>query len=109
RRDVEARYRGSYLGILWSLVNPLLLLATYTIVFSTIFQARWNTDRPPHTGEFALTLFAGLIAFNLFAECVTRAPTLVVSNTNYVKNVVFPIQILPVSLLGGALFHGLVS
>jgi homopolymeric O-antigen transport system permease protein len=109
RRDIEARYRGSYLGILWSLVTPLLMLATYTVVFSTIFQARWHPDQPPHHGEFAVTLFAGLIAFNVFAECVTRAPTLIVANTNYVKNVVFPIQILPVSVLGGALFHGLVS
>jgi lipopolysaccharide transport system permease protein len=108
-REIEARYRGSYLGLLWSLVTPLVMLATYTIVFSTIFQARWRVDEVPHRGEFALTLFAGLIAFNLFAECVTRAPTLVVANTNYVKNVVFPIQILPVSALGAALFHGVVN
>ena len=109
RREVEARYRGSYLGLLWSLITPLVMLATYTLVFSTIFQARWRADEPPHQGEFAVTLFAGLIAFNVFAECVTRAPTLVVANSNYVKNVVFPIQILPVSALGAALFHGAVN
>ncbi|HXJ33713.1 MAG TPA: ABC transporter permease [Candidatus Eisenbacteria bacterium] len=109
RREIEARYRGSYLGLLWSLITPLVMLATYTLVFSTIFQARWRVDAVPQRGEFALTLFAGLIAFNLFAECVTRAPTLVVANTNYVKNVVFPIQILPVSALGAALFHGVVN
>jgi lipopolysaccharide transport system permease protein len=109
RREVEARYRGSYLGLFWSLITPLVMLATYTVVFSTIFQARWRADTVPHKGEFALTLFAGLIAFNVFAECITRAPTLVVANTNYVKNVVFPIQILPVSALGAALFHGAVN
>jgi lipopolysaccharide transport system permease protein len=106
RREVEARYRGSYLGLVWSLLTPLIMLATYTFVFSTVFQSRWRPDAEPARGEFALTLFAGLIAFNLFAEVVTRAPTLVVSNTNYVKNVVFPIQLLPVSALGAALFHG---
>ncbi|HEV7734857.1 MAG TPA: ABC transporter permease [Candidatus Binatia bacterium] len=110
RREVEARYRGSYLGLLWSLITPLVMLATYTFVFSTIFQARWRPDgAPPERGEFALTLFAGLIAFNVFAEVVTRAPTLVIANANYVKNVVFPVQILPVSALGAALFHGVVN
>ena len=110
RREIEARYRGSYLGLLWSLITPLVMLATYTLVFSTIFQARWRPEGVPQQhGEFALTLFAGLIAFNLFAECITRAPTLVIMNTNYVKNVVFPIQILPVSALGAALFHGVVN
>jgi lipopolysaccharide transport system permease protein len=109
RREVEARYRGSYLGLLWSLITPLAMLATYTLVFSTIFQARWRADEVPNKGEFAVTLFAGLIAFNVFAECISRAPTLVVTNTNYVKNVVFPIQILPVSALGAACFHGVVN
>jgi lipopolysaccharide transport system permease protein len=109
RREIEARYRGSYLGLFWSILMPLVMLGIYTFVFSVIFQARWRPEAPPARGEFALTLFAGLIAFNLFAECVTRAPTLVIANANYVKNVVFPIQILPVSALGAALFHGVVN
>jgi lipopolysaccharide transport system permease protein len=108
-REVEARYRGSYLGLVWALITPLLMLAVYTLVFSTIFQARWHADVVPQRGEFALTLFAGLIAFNVFAECVARAPTLVVAQPNYVKNVVFPVQILPVSACGAALFHGAVN
>jgi len=109
RREIEARYRGSYLGLFWSLITPLVMLATYTFVFSVIFQSRWRADAVPARGEFALTLFAGLIAFNVFTEVVTRAPTLVITNANYVKNVVFPIQILPVSALGAALFHGAVN
>jgi len=109
RREIEARYRGSYLGLFWSLITPLVMLATYTFVFSVVFQARWRPDAVPARGEFALTLFAGLIAFNVFTEVVTRAPTLVLSHANYVKNVVFPIQILPVSALGTALFHGAVN
>jgi lipopolysaccharide transport system permease protein len=112
RREIEARYRGSYLGVLWAIVTPLLMLAIYTFVFSTIFQGRWRPEAsqsPPQPGDFALPLFAGLIAFNVFAECIARAPTLVLSNTNYVKNVVFPVQILPVSAVGAALFHAAIN
>jgi len=109
RRDILGRYRGSHLGILWSLVNPLMMLGIYTFVFSTIFKARWRLEGEITQGEFAVTLFAGLIAYNVFSESVNRAPTLIVSNVNYVKKVVFPLQILPVSAFGAALFHGLIS
>ena len=109
RREVEGRYRGSNMGILWSLANPLFMLAMYTFVFSVIFKARWRPEGEVTQGEFAITLFAGLIAFNLFAESVNRAPSLIIGNLNYVKRVVFPLQILPVSALGAALFHALVS
>ena len=109
RREILGRYRGSHLGILWSLVNPLMMLGIYTFVFSTIFKARWRLEGEITQGEFAVTLFAGLIAYNVFSESVNRAPTLIVSNINYVKKVVFPLQILPVSAFGAALFHGLIS
>jgi lipopolysaccharide transport system permease protein len=109
RRDIESRYRGSYLGMVWSLVTPLLMLAIYTFVFSVIFQARWRPDAPVDRIEFAITLFAGLIAFNMFAECANRAPSLIVSSPNYVKRAVFPLEILPVSVLGSALFQAAVS
>jgi len=88
KREVLGRYRGSALGLLWSFFNPLLMLAVYTFVFSEIFKARWNAASESKT-EFALVLFAGLIVFNLFAECINRAPSLVLSNVNYVKKVVF--------------------
>jgi lipopolysaccharide transport system permease protein len=109
RREIEGRYRGSNLGVLWSVANPLFTLATYTFVFSAIFKARWRPEGEVAPGEFAITLFAGLIAFNIFAESVNRAPSLVVGNVNYVKRVVFPLQILPVSALAAALFHALIS
>lgn len=109
RRDIEGRYRGSSLGLVWAIANPLLMLGIYTFVFSVVFQVRWRPEAEPMPGEFAVTLFAGLIAFNVFAECVTRAPTLVPAHVNYVRNVVFPLQILPVSTLGTAIFHALVS
>lgn len=108
RREVIGRYRGSIMGLLWSFFNPLFMLTVYTFVFSVVFQARWNVASNSKT-EFALMLFAGLIIFNFFAECITRAPTLIISNTNYVKKVVFPLEILPVVVMGGAMFHLLVS
>jgi len=108
KREVLGRYRGSFLGLFWSFFNPLLMLAVYTFVFSVVFKARWNVESDSKT-EFALVLFAGLIVFNLFAECINRAPSLVLNNSNYVKKVVFPLEILPVVTLLSALFHGLIS
>ncbi len=107
RREVEGRYRGSFLGLLWSFFNPLFMLAIFTFVFSVIFQARWGGSGSKT--EFALLLFGGLLVFNLFAECVNRAPSLILSNINYVKKVVFPLEILPFVGLLSALFHALVS
>ncbi|QOE06514.1 ABC transporter permease [Pseudomonas asiatica] len=108
RRDVAGRYRGSSLGMLWSLFNPILMLVIYTFVFSVVFKARWSTDGESKE-QFALMLFAGLIFFNLFAECITRAPNLILGNVNYVKKVVFPLEVLPWITLGAALFHFLIS
>ncbi|KJS28356.1 MAG: sugar ABC transporter permease [Desulfatitalea sp. BRH_c12] len=108
KREVVGRYRGSFLGIFWSFFNPLFMLAVYTFVFSVIFKARWNTGSDSKT-EFALVLFAGLIVFNLFAECVNRAPGLILANVNYVKKVVFPLEILPWVALGSAMFHTIIS
>lgn len=108
KREVIGRYRGSVLGIFWSFFNPVFMLAVYTFVFSVVFKARWNGSSDSKT-EFALILFAGLIVFNLFAECINRAPSLILANTNYVKKVVFPLEILPWVSLGSALFHTLIS
>ncbi|MDQ7978067.1 ABC transporter permease [Paraburkholderia sp. SARCC-3016] len=109
RRDVIGRYRGSVMGVLWSFFNPLFLLTTYTFVFSVVFKARWNGSVPQSKSEFAILLFMGMIVHTLFAETLSRAPTLIVSNVSYVKKIVFPLEILPVVALGVALFHALVS
>lgn len=117
RREIAGRYRGSMLGILWSLLTPLLMLAVYTFVFGVVLRARWAgggdaggaAAAEPSMAEFAVILFAGLIVFQLFAEVITRAPTLILTNANYVKKVVFPLEILPVVALGSALFHAGVS
>ncbi len=108
KRDVLSRYKGSYLGIGWSFLTPLFMLVVFTFVFSVIFRARWGGGQGSRV-EFALILFAGLIVFNVFAECVTRAPGLILANVNYVKKVVFPLEILPVTVLASALVHAAVS
>lgn len=108
KREVLGRYRGSIMGILWSFLNPLLMLAVYTIVFSLVFQARWGGGTGSKT-EFAVVLFAGLLMFNLFAECINQSPSLILANTNYVKKIVFPLEILPVVTLLSAMFHALIS
>lgn len=108
KREVIGRYRGSFMGILWSLFNPIFMLSVYTFVFSFVFKARWGLGTGSKA-EFALVLFSGLMVFNLFAECVNRAPGLVLSNVNYVKKVVFPLEILPWVSLGSSLFHALIS
>lgn len=107
-REVIGRYRGSYMGILWSFINPLFMLAVYTFVFSVVFKARWGVGTGSKT-EFALILFCGITTFNLFAEVVNRAPGLILGNVNYVKKVVFPLEILPVVTLGSALVNGAIS
>ena len=111
QREVIGRYRGSVMGILWSFLNPVFLLLVYTFVFSVVLKARWSGGGGGSDSkiEFALILFAGLIVFNLFAECINRAPGLILANVNYVKKVVFPLEILPWVALGSALFHALIS
>ncbi len=108
QRDVMGRYRGSFMGILWSLFNPVFMLSVYTFMFSVVFKARWSGGGESRT-EFALVLFAGLIVFNIFGESINRAPSCILNNTNYVKKVLFPLEILPCVALGSALFHALVS
>ncbi|PBC02076.1 ABC transporter permease [Mesorhizobium sp. WSM3860] len=113
RREIAGRYRGSTLGLFWSLLNPLFMLAVYTFVFGVVMKSRWTTpdqqSASHSTGEFAVILFCGLIVFQFFAEVISMAPGLIVGNANYVKKIVFPIQMLPVVSAGAALFHAAVS
>lgn len=109
KRDVIGRYKGSVMGVMWSLFNPLFLLLIYTFVFSVVFKARWGTDLHESKSQFATLLFVGMIVHGLFAETLNRAPGLVLGNVSYVKKIVFPLEILPVVAIGAALFHALVS
>lgn len=97
------------MGLAWSFLNPVFMLAVYTFVFSVVFKARWGLGGEESKTQFAVVLFVGLIVHGLFAEVLNRAPGLVLSNINYVKKVVFPLEILPVASMGAALFHSMVS
>lgn len=109
KREVVGRYRGSIMGLAWSFFNPIFMLVVYTFVFSVVFKARWGVGGEESKTLFALVLFVGMIVHGLFAEVLNRAPGLILSNVNYVKKVVFPIEILPVIAMGAALFHTLIS
>lgn len=109
KREVVGRYKGSAMGLLWSFLNPIFMLAIYTFVFSVVFKARWGVGDEETKAQFAIILFVGLIMHGLLAEVLNRAPGLILSNVNYVKKVVFPLEILPVIAMGAALFHSLAS
>lgn len=106
KREVVGRYRGSIMGLAWSFFNPLLMLIIYTFVFAGVFKARWGGVGVEETKtSFAIVLFVGMIVHGLFAECVNRAPGLILANVNYVKKVMFPLETLPWVAFGSALFH----
>lgn len=109
RREIAGRYRGSVMGMAWSFFNPLLMLTIYTFVFSVVFKARWGLDSNESKTDFAIILFVGLIVHGLFAECVNRAPGLIIANVNYVKKIIFPLELLPWVIFGSALFHSAIS
>lgn len=108
KRDFLGRYKGSVIGVAWSLFNPLLMLAIYTFVFSVAFKAKWNGAAESNT-TFTIVLFSGMIIHSFFAECFNRAPGLIISHPNFVKKVVFPIEILSWMTLFSALIQLFVS
>ena len=108
RRDITNKFKGSYAGFIWSFLNPLLLLVVYTFVFSVIMKAKWGLHNEGNL-DFAIVLFAGLIVFNMYAEATNRAANIIYDNKNYVKKVVFPLNILPVIIVNSSFFNGLIS
>lgn len=110
KREVVGRYKGSAMGLAWSFFNPVFMLVVYTFVFSEIFKSRWGgAGADDSKTQFAVVLFVGMIVLSLFSEVLNRAPSLILGNVNYVKKVVFPIEILPLIAMGAALFHSLIS
>lgn len=110
RREVVGRYQGSAMGLAWSFLNPVFMLVVYTFVFSEIFKARWGgVGGDDSKTQFAVVLFVGMIVLSLFSEVINRAPGLILANVNYVKKVVFPLEILPVIAMAATLFHSLIS
>lgn len=109
KRDILSRYKGSILGVGWSLFTPLMMLAIYTFIFSVVFKAKWGGDIDQPKSTFAVILFTGMIVFNIFSECFNRSTNLITSNSNYVNKVVFPLNVLPWTILCSAIFHALIS
>ncbi|QJP07255.1 ABC transporter permease [Pseudomonas multiresinivorans] len=104
RREISLRYSGSFLGIIWSFINPLAMLMVYSFVFGTVFKARWGAVATD-SHNYTVLLFVGMLFHGLFAECLAKSTTLIVGNSNYVKKVIFPLDILPWTVIGAALFH----
>ncbi len=105
-REVESRYKGTFAGLAWSLISPLLMLAIYAFVFSSIFKSRWpESPWPESKVGFTLVLFAGLSLYALVQDCIARAHHLVVGQPSYVKRVVFPLETLAWVQLGAALVN----
>ena len=108
-RNVELRHKGSHLGLIWSLLNPLLMLGLYVLVFGHIFGGHFGILPDESPVDYALGIFLGLTLFHFIAEVMATAPALIVGNPNFVKKVVFPVEILPAASVGGAAFHLLIS
>ncbi|MDQ2701763.1 MAG: ABC transporter permease [Pseudomonadota bacterium] len=108
KRDVLGRYREASFGLLWSLISPFLMLLIYTLAFGYILKSRWP-GTSGNIADFSMLLFVGLIVHGFFAECLNRAPSLIVANPNLVKRIVFPLQILPWMVVLSALFHAVTN
>jgi len=113
-REISGRYQGTYLGAVWSLVTPLLMLGVYTFVYGVIFKARWigptpGSEHGDGLASFALAMFSGTLAYSVFSETLNRSCGLIIGVPNFVKKVVFPLQILPLVTLIGSLFQAFVA
>jgi lipopolysaccharide transport system permease protein len=108
RRNIEGRYKGTIMGLVWMVVTPLVMLAVYTFVFGVIFKARWGAGLGDSKTAFALIMFCGMAVFNIFSESIDNSVSVVAGNPNYVKKVVFPLELLPVSSVLSACFFGLI-
>jgi len=109
KREIKKKYRGAFLGLAWSFINPLLMLIVYTFVFSFVFKARWGLSESENRLDFAITLFAGLIVFGIFSESIQQSAELIINNANYVKRVIFPLEILSVISVGSIVFNAVMS
>lgn len=109
KRNIAGRYKGSALGLLWSFVQPLLMLCVYTFVFSVVFTVKWGVEMTSRSA-FAIIMFCGIALYTIFSESIMASSCLILNNQNYVKKVIFPLEILTVAqvvsnfLLGTAWF-----
>lgn len=108
-RNVELRHKGSHLGLVWSLLGPLLMLALYVLVFGFIFGGSFRPDRPPSPLEYGLGIFVSITVFHFVAETIGASSIIIAGNPNFVKKVVFPLEILPLASVGASAFHLLLT
>lgn len=109
RRNFEARFKGSYLGLVWSFVQPLMMLSVYTFVFTYILKAKFGVRiEDGRAGAFSLIMFCGMAVFNTFSDTVSSCSTIIISNSNLVKKVVFPLVLLPLSQAMVCFIFGLI-
>lgn len=106
-REIRGRYRHSLLGGLWAFFNPLGMLALYTLAFGYFLGLRW--EGMTNTWDFGVALFGGLCVYNFTVECLTRSSSLMQQHSGFVRKMVFPLELLPVSIFAAAVFHALIA
>jgi len=109
QRELEMRHRGSRLGHLWAILKPLSMLALYVFIFGEIFKGKFGVIPNESTFDFALGIFMGLSLFNVIGEAIGAAPLLIVNQPNFVKKVVFPLEVIPLSNVVTSVYHSLLS
>ncbi len=109
RRTIEQRHKGSFLGFVWAVLAPLLSLAVYTFVFGRVLGTKYNQIPNETAYDYPLGLFLGLVLFQFLGDVLALSPITIVSQPNFVKKVVFPLEILPVATVGAAAFNAAIS
>ncbi|MFN7978586.1 MAG: ABC transporter permease [Vicinamibacterales bacterium] len=104
-RDLKARYRGSVLGFFWSFINPLLLMAVYTFVFTVIMPGTHPADIQP----YGLFFFCGILPWTWFSSSLTESSNVLISGGNLIKKVLFPAEVLPIVSVLANLAHFLLG
>lgn len=107
QRDVAGRYKGSVFGLLWSIVEPVILLAIYTLVFGCLFQLRLSYDTS--ISAFSLYVFCGIVVWMAISEGINRCTTVIFENVSMVKKVIFPVEILPLQVILSGIIHQLIG
>jgi len=103
-RELKARYRGSFLGYFWSLLNPLLLLLVYTVVFTYIIKAKFG-----EVDNYPLFLFCGILPWTWFSSSLIESSTVIISGGGLLKKILFPAEVLPVVTVLANLVHFLLA
>lgn len=101
KKDIRGKYKGSFLGILWSFINPLLQVLVYALVFPYIMKVE--------TENYLIFLICGIIPWTWFITSISQGTTSITNNANLIKKVYFPREILPISVVTSGLINFLIS